>query len=109
MQAPNSSAFFANVDGPTAHDRVYVVASGRDVYVMAFHLPNDLAHALDMDSEAADTMRSLVVVPPIPGAAEVAVLDLGTWMLRAAGLVVVIITFGVFVMVRRARKATISS
>jgi len=107
-QAPNSKAFVADVDGPSAHDRVYVVASGKDVYVMAFHLPNDPTHTLDLNAEAADAMRSLVVVAPVAGGAEVMVLDLGWWMLRAAGLVVVIITVGVFVLVRRARKRTIA-
>jgi|GEM_PF-5112639 len=107
-QVTNSEAFAATVDGPTSHDRVYVVASGKDVYVLAFHLPNDIAHTEDVNAESADAMRSLVVVPTVAGAAEVAVVDLGWWMLRAAGLTVLIIAVGVFVMVRRARKATIS-
>lgn len=107
-QAPKSEAFVASIDSPTSHDRLYVVASGKDVYLLAFHLPNDAVHAEDVNTEAAEVMRSLVVIPPVAGAAEVVVVDLGWWMLRAAGLVVLIITVGVFVMVRRARKATIS-
>ncbi len=93
----NSKAFRAVIEGTLrSHDDVYVVAAGRSVYVLAFHLSDDTGHALDLDAESAEVMRSLVVKPPVAGAAETTVVDLSYWALRAAGLVVLIIVVGIF-------------
>lgn len=102
---PGSKAYHASIDGPRSHDEVYFVASGKNVYVMAFHLSNESTHTADMNTEAADAMRTLVTLPPVAGVAETAVVDLGKWMSWAAGAVVVIIAVGIFLTMRFRKPA----
>ena len=104
--ASGTKAFVASVDGVDSHDRVFVTAAGKSLFVVAFHLPNEPTRAQELDEEAAETMRSCVARPAVAGAAERAVVDLGWWARRATAMTVLIIAVGPWLTVLWKRRAS---